>query len=68
MVRLCALFAQACGGSRFFEDGSWLSPEAYQSILRQSKRSLPWDVRRREQIRGSQGCDSLARNQAHYGL
>ncbi|MHC5614951.1 MAG: BRO family protein [Nostoc sp.] len=28
------------------EDGSWLSPEAYQSILRQSQRSLPWDVRR----------------------
>ena len=27
------------------EDGSWLSPEAYQSILRQGKRSLPWDVR-----------------------
>ncbi|MBJ7298143.1 MAG: hypothetical protein JHC73_17995 [Dolichospermum sp.] len=28
------------------EDGSWLSPEGYQSILRQSRRSLPWDVRR----------------------
>jgi hypothetical protein len=28
------------------EDGSWLSPEAYQSILRQSQHSLPWDVRR----------------------
>lgn len=28
------------------EDGSWLSPEAYQSILKQSQRSLPWDVRR----------------------
>jgi enamine deaminase RidA (YjgF/YER057c/UK114 family) len=27
------------------EDGSWLSPEAYQSILRQSKRSLDWEVR-----------------------
>lgn len=28
------------------EDGSWLSPEAYQSILRQGRRSLPWDIRR----------------------
>ncbi|MBD2629589.1 hypothetical protein [Trichormus variabilis] len=28
------------------EDGSWLSPEAYQSILQQGRRSLPWDVRR----------------------
>ena len=28
------------------EDGSWLSPEAYQSILRQSQRSLSWDLRR----------------------
>ena len=28
------------------EDGSWLSPEGYESILRQSRRSLPWDVRR----------------------
>ena len=28
------------------EDGSWLSPEGYQSILRQSRRSLPWDIRR----------------------
>ncbi|BAZ18649.1 KilA-like protein (plasmid) [Calothrix sp. NIES-4071] len=28
------------------EDGSWLSPEAYQSILRQSRRSLPWELRR----------------------
>jgi hypothetical protein len=27
------------------EDGSWLSPEAYQSILRQGKRALPWDLR-----------------------
>jgi hypothetical protein len=28
------------------EDGSWLSPEGYQSILKQGRRSLPWDVRR----------------------
>nr|ADF88283.1 hypothetical protein [Aphanizomenon sp. 10E6] len=28
------------------EDGSWLSPEGYQSILKQSRRSLPWDIRR----------------------
>jgi hypothetical protein len=28
------------------EDGSWLSPDAYQSILRQSRRSLPWELRR----------------------
>ncbi|MEA5554590.1 hypothetical protein VB713_27045 [Anabaena cylindrica UHCC 0172] len=28
------------------EDGSWLSPEGYQSILKQSRRSLPWDLRR----------------------
>jgi DNA-damage-inducible protein D len=28
------------------EDGSWLSPEGYQSILQQGRRSLPWDVRR----------------------
>ena len=27
------------------EDGSWLSPEAYQSILRQGKRALAWDLR-----------------------
>jgi hypothetical protein len=27
------------------EDGSWLSPEAYQSILRQSQRSLSWELR-----------------------
>ncbi len=27
------------------EDGSWLSPEGYQSILRQSRRSLPWDIK-----------------------
>ncbi|MBW4672463.1 MAG: hypothetical protein KME60_34870 [Cyanomargarita calcarea GSE-NOS-MK-12-04C] len=27
------------------EDGSWLSPEAYESILRQSRRSLNWDLR-----------------------
>lgn len=33
-------------GYQQLEDGSWLSPEAYQSILRQSQRSLPWDVRR----------------------
>jgi hypothetical protein len=30
------------------EDGSWLSPEGYESILRQSRRSLPWDLRRRD--------------------
>ncbi len=28
------------------EDGSWLSPEGYQSILKQSRQSLPWDIRR----------------------
>ncbi|MEA5578711.1 hypothetical protein [Anabaena sp. UHCC 0451] len=28
------------------EDGSWLSPEGYESILKQSRRSLPWDLRR----------------------
>ena len=33
-------------GYQQLEDGSWLSPEAYQSILRQSQHSLPWDVRR----------------------
>ncbi|BAY66939.1 hypothetical protein NIES22_70830 (plasmid) [Calothrix brevissima NIES-22] len=33
-------------GYQQLEDGSWLSPEAYESILRQSRRSLPWDVRR----------------------
>jgi len=33
-------------GYQQLEDGSWLSPEAYQSILRQSQRSLPRDVRR----------------------
>ncbi|MFK0735379.1 MAG: hypothetical protein ACIWVG_30290 [Gloeotrichia echinulata HAB0833] len=33
-------------GYQQLEDGSWLSPEAYQSILRQSQRSLPWDLRR----------------------
>ncbi|MDB9372346.1 BRO family protein [Nodularia sphaerocarpa] len=33
-------------GYQQLEDGSWLSPEAYQSILRQSRRSLPWDIRR----------------------
>jgi hypothetical protein len=33
-------------GYQQLEDGSWLSPEAYESILRQSQRSLPWDVRR----------------------
>ncbi|WDD36044.1 hypothetical protein PQG02_32100 (plasmid) [Nostoc sp. UHCC 0926] len=32
-------------GYQQLEDGSWLSPEAYQSILRQSRRSLPWDIR-----------------------
>jgi hypothetical protein len=33
-------------GYQQLDDGSWLSPEAYQSILRQSRRSLPWDIRR----------------------
>lgn len=33
-------------GYQQLEDGSWLSPEAYQSILRQSRRSLSWDLRR----------------------
>jgi enamine deaminase RidA (YjgF/YER057c/UK114 family) len=33
-------------GYQQLEDGSWLSPEAYESILRQSRRSLPWDIRR----------------------
>jgi len=33
-------------GYQRLEDGSWLSPEAYQSILTQSQRSLPWDIRR----------------------
>lgn len=33
-------------GYQQLEDGSWLSPEAYQSILRQRQRSLPWDLRR----------------------
>ncbi|NWF58989.1 MAG: hypothetical protein HXY43_06690 [Fischerella sp.] len=33
-------------GYQKLEDGSWLSPEAYQSILRQSQRSLFWDLRR----------------------
>jgi KilA-N domain len=33
-------------GYQQLEDGSWLSPEAYQSILRQSRRSLPWDIQR----------------------
>lgn len=28
------------------EDGSWLSPEAYQSILRQGKRALHWEIRK----------------------
>ena len=28
------------------EDGSWLSPEGYESILKQGRRSLPWDLRR----------------------
>ncbi|NJN13280.1 MAG: hypothetical protein HC815_37335 [Richelia sp. RM1_1_1] len=27
------------------EDGSWLSPEAYESVLRQSRRSLWWELR-----------------------
>lgn len=33
-------------GYQQLEDGSWLSPEAYQSILRQSRRSLPWELRK----------------------
>jgi enamine deaminase RidA (YjgF/YER057c/UK114 family) len=33
-------------GYQQLDDGSWLSPEAYESILRQSRRSLPWDIRR----------------------
>ena len=33
-------------GYQQLEDGSWLSPEAYQSILRQSQRSLPWELRK----------------------
>lgn len=32
-------------GYQQLEDGSWLSPEAYQSILRQSQRSLSWELR-----------------------
>ena len=32
------------------EDGSWLSPEAYESILRQSRRSLSWEVRHLKNI------------------
>jgi hypothetical protein len=32
-------------GYQQLEDGSWLSPEAYESILRQSRRSLPWELR-----------------------
>ncbi|NJO63016.1 MAG: hypothetical protein HC836_33800 [Richelia sp. RM2_1_2] len=32
-------------GYQQLEDGSWLSPEAYQSILRQSRRSLSWELR-----------------------
>jgi hypothetical protein len=27
------------------EDGSWLSPDAYEFMLRQSRRSLPWEIR-----------------------
>jgi hypothetical protein len=33
-------------GYQQLEDGSWLSPEAYQSILRQSRRSLLWEIRK----------------------
>lgn len=33
-------------GYQQLEDGSWLSPFAYQSILRQSRRSLPWELRK----------------------
>ncbi|NJO62222.1 MAG: DNA-damage-inducible protein [Richelia sp. RM2_1_2] len=32
-------------GYQQLEDGSWLSPEAYQSILRQGRRSLSWELR-----------------------
>jgi len=32
-------------GYQQLEDGSWLSPEAYESILRQSRRSLSWELR-----------------------
>ncbi|MBD2214483.1 hypothetical protein H6G27_32200 [Nostoc linckia FACHB-104] len=32
-------------GYQQLEDGSWLSPEAYESIKRQSRRSLCWDIR-----------------------
>lgn len=28
------------------DDGSWLSPEAYQSILKQGRKSLQWEVRK----------------------
>ncbi|MHC5610512.1 MAG: hypothetical protein ACYTXA_05715 [Nostoc sp.] len=43
----CDTPEQVPEGYQQLEDGSWLSPEAYhQSILKQSQRSLPWDVRR----------------------
>jgi hypothetical protein len=32
-------------GYQQLDDGSWLSPEAYESILRQSRRSLHWELR-----------------------
>ncbi|WP_414624318.1 KilA-N domain-containing protein [Calothrix sp. CCY 0018] len=32
-------------GYQQLEDGSWLSPDAYQSILRQGRRSLSWELR-----------------------
>jgi hypothetical protein len=34
------------------EDGSWLSPEAYESILRQSQRSLLWELREIKKRKG----------------
>jgi hypothetical protein len=37
-------------GYQQLEDGSWLSPEAYESILRQSRRSLPWELRHLKNI------------------
>jgi hypothetical protein len=36
---------QVPSGYQQLEDGSWLSPEAYESILRQSRRSLSWELR-----------------------
>lgn len=37
-------------GYQQLEDGSWLSPEAYESILRQSRRSLSWELRHLKNI------------------